>query len=399
VTLSRQEIADRAGVDDAYVGRLVDLGLLDAADDAFSEGDVRRARLYRGLEDAGLPLDALVQAVKGDELSFAFLDHPVYDRFAHLSTRSFREVSEEDGVSLELLMAIREAIGFGQAEEDDPMREDELRIVPIITLQLEMGFDPSVIGRWLRVYGDGLRRIAETEADWWHTQVQVPNEAAGLSGAEVLAVGAEVGEEVSPLLEQALLAIYRANQDHIWTSNLIDEVETALDRAGLRNRMATTPAICFLDITGYTRLTEERGDEAAAALAARLTPLVQRSAERHDGKVVKWLGDGVMFYFGDPGRAVAAALEMLDVLRDAGLPPAHVGIQTGPVVFQDGDYFGRTVNLAARIAGHAEPGQLLVSQEVVSTAGLDDGVSYTAIEPAVLKGLSEAIVLWSATRS
>ena len=96
-------------------------------------------------------------------------------------------------------------------------------------------------------------------------------------------------------------------------------------------------------------MTEERGDEAAAELAARLTPLVQRTAERHGGKVVKWLGDGVMFHFREPTGGVVAALEMIGAIAAAGLPPAHVGLHTGPVVFQGGDYFGRTVNLAARI--------------------------------------------------
>jgi class 3 adenylate cyclase len=397
VTLSQQEVADRAGVDLAYVGRLVDLGLLGPGDGAFSEGDARRARLYRGFEGAGLSLDALVEAIERGELSFAFLDHPVYDLLSHLSSRSFREVSTQEGVPIELLVVVRESIGFAQPDPDDRMREDELRVVPIIKFQLESGFDPSVIDRWLRVYGDNLRRITETETEWWRTQIQEPSLASGLSDTEMLGLAAELGEVVTPLTEQALLAIYRANQDHAWTANLIDEVENALDRAGLRSKMTTTPAICFLDITGYTRLTEEHGDEAAAAVAARLTPLVQRSSERYGGKVVKWLGDGVMFYFRDPTGAVSAALEMLEEVSVAGLPPAHVGLHAGPVVFQDGDYFGRTVNLAARIAEHAGPGELLVSQEVVNVADLDDA-SFTEIGPVRLKGVAEPLLLYAAQR-
>ena len=108
------------------------------------------------------------------------------------------------------------------------------------------------------------------------------------------------GEELTSLGEQALLAIYHAKQEHTWTETIIGEIEDALDRAGLRSRIAITPAICFLDITGFTRMTEERGDEAAAELAMRLTPLVQRPSDRHGGKVVKWLGDGVMFHFREP---------------------------------------------------------------------------------------------------
>jgi adenylate cyclase len=396
--ISGQEVAERAGVDRDYVARLVDVGVLAPdGDGSFSEGDARRARIYRGLERAGLPMDALVEALERGELSFAFLDLPLYDRFSRLIARSFHDVSSQGGIPLELLLVVREAMGLAQADADDQMREDELQVVPLIKLQLSKGFDPAVIERWLRVYGDTLRRIAETEADWWRTQIVWPSLASGMTPAEMLASTNEFGEEVASLTEQALLAIYHANQEHTWNESLIEEVEVALDRAGLRSKMATTPAICFLDITGYTRLTEERGDQAAADLAARLTPLVQRPAERHGGKVVKWLGDGVMFHFRDPGGAVVAALEMRDAIATAALPPAHIGLHTGPVVFQGGDYFGRTVNIAARIAEQAKPGQVLVTQEVVDRVGSGE-VAFEPVGSSVLKGVSEPVRLHSATR-
>jgi class 3 adenylate cyclase len=155
--------------------------------------------------------------------------------------------------------------------------------------------------------------------------------------------------------------------------------------------------MCFLDITGYTRLTEERGDEAAADLAARLAGLVRRSSQEHDGTAVKWLGDGVMFYFREPAAAVLAAVEMVEVVGSHDLPPAHVGIHAGPVVFQEGDYFGRTVNIAARIAEYARPGEVLVSQEVVDAA--DRGpVTFTEIGPVELKGVSGTLRLHTARR-
>jgi adenylate cyclase len=396
--ISGQDVAERAGVDRDYVATLVEAGVVvPAADGTYTEGDARRARLYRALERTGLPMKTLVEALERGELSFAFLDLPVYDRFSHLSRRSFADVSAEEGIPLELLLVVREAMGLAQADGDDQVREDELQVVPLIKLQLSKGFDPAVVERWLRVYGDTLRRIAETEADWWRTQIVLPALATGLNAAEVLEVTNEFGEEFATLTEQALLAVYHANQEHTWNENLIEEVEAALDRAGLRSKMSTTPAICFLDITGYTRLTEERGDQAAADLATRLTPLVQRPAERHGGKVVKWLGDGVMFHFRDPAGAVVAALEMRDAIATAALPPAHIGLHTGPVVFQGGDYFGRTVNVAARIAEQAEPGQVLVTQEVVGRVGSGE-VAFESVGSVVLKGVSEPVPLSAVRR-
>ena len=113
---------------------------------------------------------------------------------------------------------------------------------------------------------------------------------------------------------------------------------------------------------------------------------------------MKWLGDGVMFYFREPGDAVLAALEMVEMVGGHGLPPAHVGIHAGPVIFQDGDYFGRTVNLAARIAEYARPGEVLVSQEVVDAA---EGrpATFTEIGPVELKGVPGTLRLLTARRS
>ena len=396
--ITQREVAERAGVHLDYVDRLVDArALVPAEDGTFTAGDARRASIYQSLERAGLPFQTMLEALDRRELSFASLDSPLYDRFSGLSSLSFRGVSEREGIPLELLPVVRQAVGFAQADPDDPLREDELRVVPLLRLQLSRGFDPAVVERSLRVYGDALRRIAETEADWWHTQVSFPRLASGMTEAQMQEATIEFGEELAPLIEQAILAIYRANQEHTWTENLIDEVEDALDRAGLHNRLNTTPAICFLDITGYTRLTEERGDEAAAELAARLTPLVQRPAERHGGKVVKWLGDGVMFHFREPTGGVLAALEMIDAIWAAGLPPAHVGLHTGPVVFQGGDYFGRTVNLAARIGERAAPGQVLVTQEIVDRVA-SDGISFEPIGAVELKGLSQPVRLHAASQ-
>jgi adenylate cyclase len=396
--ISAQEVAERAGVDPDHVDRLVDAGaLVPAEEGTFSEGDARRARIYQGLERAGLPLQTMVEALERGELSFAILDRPLYDLIAGLSRRSFRDVATETGIPLELLTVVREAIGFALPDPDDRMREDELRVVPAIQVMISRGFPAAVVERSLRVYGDAFRRIAETEADWWHTQVALPSLASGLTEAEMHEATLGLGEELAPLIEQAMSAIYHANQEHTWTENLIKEVEDALDRAGLRSRIITTPAVCFLDITGYTQLTEERGDEAAAELVAQLSPLVQRPADRHGGKVVKRLGDGVMFHFRDSRDAVLAALEMLDAVSDAGLPPAHIGLDTGPVVFQGGDYFGRTVNVAARIAERAEPGQVLVSQRVVDAIGSKD-VAFMQIGSVVLKGVVQPVPLHAARR-
>jgi adenylate cyclase len=396
---SRDDVARRAGVDPDYVDRLVGVGILKPGPgDAFSAGDVRRARWVRSLERAGVPLEGMADAVRQGTLSFSFLDVAAFDRFALLNDTTFRELSERTGVPLELLKVVREASGLAEPRPEDRLREDEVSVVQAIELQLSQGFRPVVIERWLRVCGDSLRRITETETDWFGTEVVRPLLEAGVTEAEMLEAQADVGSRIAPLTEQVTLAIYHGQQEHTWSKAFVEYVESALDRAGLGRRLHRPPAVCFLDLTGYTRLTEEQGDQAAADLAARLATLVRRLSQEHRGEPVKWLGDGVMFYFRDPGDGVLAALDMVEGLTADALPPAHVGIHAGPVVFQEGDYFGRTVNIAARIAEYASPGEVLVSQEVVNEA---DGtpVTFTEIGNVELKGVSGTLHLHAAHRT
>ena len=398
IVLSKQDVAVRAGVGPDYVDRLVELGILKPGiGDAFSLGDVRRARWVQGFERAGVPLEGLAAAVRDGTLSFTYLDATAFDRFAGVSSTTFRELSERTGVPLDLLGVIREALGFAHPRPEDRVREDELAIVPAIEVQLASGIAPEMIERLLRAYGDGLRRIVETETEWYRTEVQLPLLEGGMTEAEMLAAQADIGSRIAPLMEQALLSVYHGQQEHAWSKSAVEDVEGALERAGLYRRIHRPPAVSFLDITGYTRLTEERGDEAAAELATTLATLVRGSSRAHAGQPVKWLGDGVMFFFPNPGDGVRAALDMVEGVAAEALPPARVGIHAGPVVFQEGDYFGRTVNIAARIADYARPGEVLVSQEVVDAADLD-GLGLTAIGPIELKGVSQPLSLHSVRR-
>ena len=388
---AREDAAERAGVEPAYLVRLVDLGILAPGEpDRFSPGDVRRVLMARSLEDAGIPLDDVAAAIRHGALSLGFFDSASYERFATLAPETFRQVSDRTGIPLELLMVVREAIGMAQPSPDDRLREDEMAVVPFIELQLSEGFRPVAIERLLRVQGDSTRRITEQEAAWWISEVIEPSIAAG-RGAEEIG-NADLTDRIAPLSEQAVVAMYHAHQAHNWTANIIEGFEVLMAKAGIHSRLERLPAICFLDISGYTRLTQERGDDAAADLATTMVRLVQRISVQHGGKPIKWLGDGVMFYFDDPGSGVRAALEMVDGLAAAGLPPAHVGLHAGPVLFQEGDYFGQTVNLSARIADYARQGEVLVSG-AVADASEEEGVAFEDIGPVELKGVSGTVHL------
>jgi adenylate cyclase len=189
--------------------------------------------------------------------------------------------------------------------------------------------------------------------------------------------------------------LYDRHMEAVTFQTAIEEVEAVLHEAGYEPaRRSGVPAIAFLDLGGYTRMTQEAGDRAAVELAATLIHLVRRSAGEFHGEVVKLLGDGVMFHFADPRDAVACAFHLVDAAEEQGLPPARAGIHAGPVVFRDGDYFGQTVNLASRIADYARPRETLVSRDVVELA--DGAATFEPIGDIGLRGLVDAVALFRA---
>jgi adenylate cyclase len=362
-------LAQRAGVPVEFVDRLVELRIVssDGAESGFSPGDLRRSKFVHGLEKGGVPLDAVGEAVRSGALSLAFFDAQSWDRFGGLSTKTYRELSAETGLSLELLWSVRESMGYARPGPDDQVREDELVVFPLVNALIGMGADPLVMERHIRTWGESMRRVAEADSAFFRSQIEAPLLRAGLSWSDMARAAVESTQAMAQLLDPALLSVYHAQSEHTRMANVVEGAEGALEHAGL-HRMSHPPGMCFLDLTGYTKLTEERGDEAAAEMTAVLGKLVQRSAYGHGGRPVKWLGDGVMVYFREPADAVLFALDMRETIPASDLPPAHAGIDAGPVIFQGGDYFGRTVNVASRIAAYATAGQVLVSDPVVQVA-------------------------------
>jgi adenylate cyclase len=391
---SRREAADRAGVSLDLADRFVQLELVTPdAQDRFTAGGVRKLGLIANLVAGGVPADGLAAAVKSGSLSIDFLDDSSYENFSALSEVTFEALGKRSGISVDLLLVIREAIGSALAQPTDLVREIELEIVPVIEAELASGYSAADVERGLRTMGDSLRRAAVAEADAFAMNVIEPvGKQPGVTGAEISKAAVVATRRIRPTLDQALLAIDHAQQANAWTTNILLGFERSLAYAGISGKVDRPQAMCFIDVTGYTRLTAERGDAAAADVADVLRRLVQRTSVQHGGRPVKWLGDGVMLHFRNPGPGVVAALAMAEAMASSGLPPAHVGLHAGPLIFQDGDFYGHTVNVTSRIAEYARPGEVLVSQAVVD-ATEDAPVAFTEVGMVELKGVGESVRL------
>jgi adenylate cyclase len=397
--LSMRELAERSGVNVQRLRRLVDLGILspDAAG-RFHPADIQRVRIIQALDRAGITPAQLGQLIAAGAYSLGWAQALFPDPTPQVTT-TLQQAAAELGLPRSLVAGLYAAWELARPEPEQPLRADDAELLRLAVLGYSaFGHDETVTLGIARQLGESLRRLAESQILLFRTRIQEPLTTASASEQRVRADAiTAAATPLLPALERTVLLLYRRHLEHYIIESIVLNTETSLEQAGLgQRRPARPPAIAFLDLTGYTTLTEERGDRAAADLAARLVELVATVAHHYGGHPVKLLGDGVMFYFPDPAQAVLAGLELVKRIPDQGLPRARMGVDSGPVVVQDGDYFGRTVNVAARITDYARPGEVLVSDSVATATNGPHGVRYQPIGPIALKGVTTPVTLHTA---
>ena len=392
-----REVAERANLPEGFVRQLVAIGALPTEEAGLGPREVRRARLLHSWEAAGLSVETIVALVERGALSLAFLDGPVMATPERLD-RSYEQLAADRGVPVALVQALHQALGFAPPEPAGRAGEDDVTMLDVAELFRGAGVGDEATLRLLATYADSVRRVAKAEADYYEANIERRLRAGGLDERRLMELGTRLSDRAVPLLERMVSVLYRRHREHVWTEHAINHVEEALEGSGLRQRVPQPPAICFVDLAGYTQLTEERGDEVAAHVAGRLASLVSDISRSRGGRPVRWLGDGGMFHFREPWTAVIAGLDMVERAPAADLPPAHVGIHTGPVIAQDGDVYGRTVNVAARIASYARAGQVIVSEETAHGCGHHE-LRLEPLGPVDLKGVAKPLPLYQAFRN
>jgi adenylate cyclase len=399
--LGRTALVARAGVTDEELERLIDKGIVVPrdTDPPFRTADILKIRVARACEEGGLPISGMAEAIDKGLLSFAFVDTWPFEREGGGGNQTHAELADEVGLPLDTLQQILEAFGFARRRPDDVVLETERPIARLLGVALSRGIvDMRGAVRFGRGHADAMRRIAAVQTEAYHSGVEMPLLRSGASEGQVMELAGRQTAPITGLLDDAVFASYRRQQELAWTEHQIEHIEQALEVAGIPLPPGRPTAMSFLDLTGYTQLTEERGDQEAAALAGSLADIVGRHSREHRGEAVKWVGDGVMFRFRDPDGAVLSSIDMVEAIPEAGLPTAHVGVAAGPVIQQGGDFYGRTVNLASRISDRATGGQVLVStsvRESVSTPG----IAFESVGKIELKGLSDAVELFEARRA
>jgi adenylate cyclase len=390
--LTLADVAVAGGTTEDTVSQLAELGVIAPSNGgAFRPSDVRRVRLVLALATSGVPFEAVGQAIREGRISFDFIDELAPNPIP-LLPETQTELVARLGLSDDLARSLGTILGTCSLPADQQVRSDHAELFELVGAAKAAGADDELLVRVVRATADSLRHIIDAQRDFVDVTLLEPAAAEGATPSEVLASTAPARRRYRELGRRSVELLLDRFVDEATFQQIVEIMEAELGEQ--RVVAGAAPAIAFIDLTGYTRLAEEAGDDEAAVQAARFIAAVEAAASETGGRLVKVLGDGVMMHFGDSDSAIRAAISVLSRAQAQGLPAARAGINSGPMVRRDGDYFGSVVNLAARAADYARAHEILVTQEVMDAWGGGAAIYFRAIGAVSLKNVKKRVELF-----
>jgi adenylate cyclase len=384
--LTLTDVARRLGVPPATLRRWVREGVVPL-DGTWTPAAIAHARIVARLRERGHSLAELREAARSGRLAYGYLE----DLFpAPARTRTLQEAAAETGLAPDLIERIWATAGFAQ-DSLEHIGEEDVQLLRYMAAVLEAGFPLEAFLQLVRVYGQALARIADAEVRLFHLYVHEPLMRDGVGGLEIAETMEGLAAELLPLASPIMDRVHQRSLQHFLGQDIVGHLELEAAEADLgRLRVA----IAFADLAGYTRLTEEAGEEEALDVVEHFLEALEETLPE-DARVIKTLGDEVMVVGVDASALVDWAVAFQ--ARHAGRRPVpRIGIHSGHAVYRDGDYYGRAVNLASRVGARAAGGEVLVTHPVVEAAG--DHLAFEPIGQVKLKGFREATDLFLARR-
>jgi adenylate cyclase len=381
-----EEAARRVGVTPATLRRWVHRGVIPQYDGDWTPAAIGQGRVVARMRERGHPLAEIRRATEEGRLAFGFLEElfPTdQDRY------TIRQASREAGLEPGLVRRI--VIGLGiNPDHREAISEDELQLLRRVATALESGFPLAALLQLVRVYGQAMAQVADAEVRLFHLYVHEPLLRSGAAGVEVAEQMHALSGEVLPLAAAAMDQLHQRYLQHFVEQDVVGHMESDLDDDSIdlgRIRVA----IAFADLAGYTRLTEEAGELTALDAVERFVEAVV-STLPDDARVIKTIGDEVMIVGSDPAALTDWAVGFQLLHNETPLP--RIAVHYGVALYRDGDYYGREVNIAARVAARSGGGEVLVTRPVVEQAGPQ--LEFERIAEVKLKGFNEATEIFIA---
>jgi adenylate cyclase len=381
------EAAERAGVSVATLRRWTREGLVPQYDGEWSPGAVSHARIVARLRERGHSLKDIRRATEEGRLAFGFIEE-LFPADGD-GTYTLAQAARETGLEPALIERVVAALGL-QPMTAEALTAADVQLLRYVAAVLSAGLPLVAMLQLVRVYGQAIAQVADAEVRLFHLYVHEPLMRSGATGVEMAEEMHDLASELLPLASPVMDQVHQRYLRYFVEQDVVGHMESELDTEEIDlGRMRV--AIAFADLAGYTRLTEEEGELEAVDTVEKFVEAVEMTLPE-DARVIKTIGDEVMIVGSDPAALTdwGVGFQQLYVSR----APPRIGIHYGDALYRDGDYYGRAVNIASRVATRSAGGEVLVTRPVVERAG--PHLEFERIAEVRLKGFSESTEIFIA---
>ena len=360
--ISLTEAVRRSGVPASTLKRWAEEKIVPVRGGRWTAAAAAQARVVARMRDRGYSLEDLKEAGREGRLAFGFAEELFAgDEEAELSIET---VAAETGLEVELIERILTMMGTPVGQERDLSVADAAGI-RLCAEVLAAGFPLVAFLQLVRVYVQSLRRVAEAEVRLFHLFVHEPLIRDGVPELRMAEAMGDLAAQVMPLAAPLTEYLHNRYLRYYIEQDVVGHMEAGGEQSTAEMELGHVGVtLCFIDLTGFTRFTEEEGDIEALDVVENFVETVEATLPR-EATIVKTIGDEVMVVSPDPAALTEWAVAFLG--RFDRRPQPRVGIHSGDAVYRDGDYFGNSVNLAHRIVNRAMAGEILVTDRVAAT--------------------------------
>jgi adenylate cyclase len=383
-TLTLSQAAERVGVSPSTLRRWAESGVIPEVDGerAWTEAAVAHARIVARLRERGHPLAQIREAGRQGRLAYGYIEALFGEGEAE---SSLGDAASDVGLEPALIERFWASIGL-PASELDSLSDDDLEALRYVSSVLAAGFPLVAFLQLCRVYGQALSQIADAEVRLFHLYVHEPLMREGVPGLEMAEEMEGLARDLLPLASPLMDYVHRRFLQHFVAQDVVGHMETELDEEEDAALGRIRVALAFADLAGYTRFTEEEGEEEALSSVERFVEGVTNTLPE-DARVVKTIGDEVMVVGNDIRALVDWAVGFLRLFEER--PEPRIGVHYGTALYRDGDYFGREVNLASRVVARARGGEVLLTDSVIDAVKGSSDLRFEGIGQVKLKGFDE----------